>query len=195
MTLFLFLLFLFTAVFGRMVLQYRMTGDYGIRFAGKDSPPVQIAASILLAVSGLVILLYTLGLTVGYLSLSFQPSTIQIVIGYALYFSGLGIVLLSQHQMGSAWRVGVNLDEETQLITSGLFEHVRNPIYTGLFTGCIGLWCISPSTILILGLLTLYISVELFVRKVEEPYLHEQFGSEYEKWFNSTPRYFPKLLP
>ena len=194
MTLFLFLLFIFTAVFGRMILQYRMTGDYGIRFAGKDSPPVQIVASLLLSASGLLILFYTLGLTIGYLNLSFQPGTTQMVIGYVLYFLGLSTVLISQHQMGSAWRVGVDLDEETKLITTGLFKYMRNPIYTGLFIGCIGLWCISPSIILIVGLLTLYISVELFVRKIEEPYLHEQFGSEYENWFNSTPRYFPRLV-
>jgi protein-S-isoprenylcysteine O-methyltransferase Ste14 len=194
MTLFLFLLFIFTAVFGRMILQYRMTGDYGIRFAGKSSPPVQIAASLLLSASGLLILFYTLGLTVGYLTLSFQPGAVQMAIGYLLYFSGLSIVLVSQHQMGCTWRVGVDLNEETKLITTGLFKYVRNPIYTGLFIGCIGLWCISPSIILILGLLILYISVELFVRKVEEPYLHEQFGSEYEKWHHSTPRYFPRLI-
>lgn len=193
MMLFLFLLFIFTAVFGRMILQYRMTGDYGIRFAGKGSPPVQIAASLLLSVSGLIILFCTVGLTVGYLKPTFQPNIIQVTIGYMLYFLGLGTVLVSQHQMGSTWRVGVDPDEETKLITAGLFRHVRNPIYTGLFIGGFGLLLISPSVILLLGLLTLYISVELFVRKVEEPYLRKQFGEEYEKWRDSTPRYLPKL--
>ncbi|MGB0849225.1 MAG: methyltransferase family protein [Thiolinea sp.] len=72
-------------------------------------------------------------------------------------------------------------------------KHIRNPIYTGLFVGSIGLLMISPSLILLSGLLVGYAAVELFVRKVEEPYLREQFGPEYE-WFNATPRYFPRLF-
>lgn len=195
MTLFLFSLFIFTAVFGRMILQYRMTGDFGIRFAGKGSPPVQIMASLLLVLSGLLILFYAIGVTTGYLKLSFQPSIIQAVLGYILYFVGLGTVLFSQYQMGSTWRVGVDPEEKTELITTGLFRYMRNPIYTGLFIGSSGLWLISPSMVLLLGLLTLYISVELFVRKVEEPYLRKQFRGEYEKWCSSTPRYLPRLMP
>lgn len=193
MTLFLFLLFIFTAVFGRMILQYRMTGDHGIRLAKKDSPLVQIVASLLLSVSGIIVLLCTVGLATSYLKPDIQPTSIQTVLGYIFYLLGLIMVLISQHQMGSSWRVGVDSDEKTKLIKSGLFEYVRNPIYTGLFIGSFGLWLIAPSTVLLLGLLILYVAVELFVRKVEEPYLREQFGAEYTKWCNSTSRYFPRL--
>ncbi len=193
MTFFLLLVFTLTAVFGRMILQYRMTGDCGIRVTGKDSPPVQIAASLLLLVSGLIIVFCTLGLTMGYLKRSFQPSLIQMTMGYILYSLGLITVLVSQYQMGTAWRIGVNADEKTELVTQGLFKHVRNPIYTGLFIGSMGLWLVSPSILLMLGLLGLYVAVELFVRKVEEPYLLRQFGDEYKKWYHSTPRYFPNF--
>lgn len=193
MTFFLLLVFTLTAVFGRMILQYRMTGDCGIRVTGKDSPPVQIAASLLLLVSGLIIVFCTLGLTMGYLKRSFQPSLIQMTMGYILYSLGLITVLVSQYQMGTAWRIGVNADEKTELVTQGVFKHVRNPIYTGLFIGSMGLWLVSPSILLMLGLLGLYVAVELFVRKVEEPYLLRQFGDEYKKWYHSTPRYFPNF--
>jgi len=193
MIFFLLLVFTLTAVFGRMILQYRMTGDCGIRVTGKDSPPVQIAASLLLLVSGLIIVFCTLGLTMGYLKRSFQPSLIQMTMGYILYSLGLITVLVSQYQMGTAWRIGVNADEKTELVTQGVFKHVRNPIYTGLFIGSMGLWLVSPSILLMLGLLGLYVAVELFVRKVEEPYLLQQFGDEYKKWYHSTPRYFPNF--
>jgi protein-S-isoprenylcysteine O-methyltransferase Ste14 len=193
MTFFLLLVFTLTAVFGRMILQYRMTGDCGIRVTGKDSPPVQIAASLLLLISGIIIVFCTLGLTMGYLERSFQPSLIQMTMGYILYSLGLITVLVSQYQMGTAWRIGVNADEKTELVTQGVFKHVRNPIYTGLFIGSMGLWLVSPSILLMLGLLGLYVAVELFVRKVEEPYLLQQFGDEYKKWYHSTPRYFPNF--
>lgn len=193
MILFLFLLFIFTAVFGRMIIQYRMTGDYGVRLAKKNFSLVQIIASLLLSLSGLIILICIIGLTFDYLKLEFKPSLTQEVFGYIFYSSGLAIVLISQYQMGSTWRVGVDPDEKTKLITNGFFEYVRNPIYTGLFIGSFGLWLIAPSIILALGLSVFYVAIELFVRKVEEPYLHKQFGAEYEKWCNSAPRYFPRI--
>ena len=193
MILFLLLGFILTAVFGRMFLQYKMTGDYGIRLAGKNSPPVQVAASVLLSVSGLIILFYAGSVTVGYLEPGFPPTLIQMAMGYILYSLGLITVLVSQYQMGTAWRIGVDANEKTALVTNGLFKHVRNPIYTGLFIGSMGLWLVSPSILLMLGLLGLYVAVELFVRKVEEPYLLQQFGDEYKKWYHSTPRYFPNF--
>ena len=170
-----------------------MTGDHGIRLASKDSPPLQIVASVMLLLSGLVILYCTLGLAIGFFKLNFVPTLFQILMGVFFYSVGLIIVLISQYQMGSAWRIGVDANEKTALVTDGLFKHVRNPIYTGLFIGSMGLWLVSPSILLMLGLLGLYVAVELFVRKVEEPYLLQQFGDEYKKWYHSTPRYFPNF--
>lgn len=194
MALFLVLLFTCSAVLGRTFLQYRLTGNHGLRPAGVKSPPLQIAASLLLMLSALLIFFYVLGQALGYLNTSFNPGNFQLFTGYLFYLVGLILVLVAQHQMGSAWRIGVDPDEKTVLITKGLFRYVRNPIYTGLFIGCIGLLMISPSVILLIGLILGYIAVELFVRKVEEPYLLEQFGPEYQSWYRSTPRYFPKFF-
>ena len=193
MTLFLFLLFICFCVLGRIFLQYRLTGNHGIRPAGKNSPPVQIAASVLLVLSALLILFYTLGQALGYLHTNFKPSYFQLFGGYLLYIVGLVLVLVAQYQMGSTWRIGVDPDEKTELITQGLFKHIRNPIYSGLFVGGIGLLLTSPSIMLCIGLLIGYVAVELFVRKIEEPYLLKQFGAEYQLWYRATPRYFPNL--
>ncbi len=193
MTLFLFLIFMGSAVLGRMFLQYRLTGNHGLRPAHKHSHPLQIIASLLLALSAVLIFLYALGQTLGYLQVSFVPGFIQLCIGYLFYGAGLIFILIAQQQMGSAWRIGVDPDETTELITHGLFQYVRNPIYTGLFVGGLGFLMLSPAMFLLFGLLLGYIAIELFVRKVEEPYLQRQFGTAYQTWLNTTPRYFPKL--
>ena len=194
MTLFLVLLFVCLCVLGRIFLQYRLTGDYGVRPAGKESTPIQIAASLLLMLSALLIFFYVSGQALGYLHANFKPGDFQLFTGYLLYVAGLVLVLVAQHQMGSAWRIGVDPTEKTQLIKTGLFRYIRNPIYTGLFIGGIGLLMTSPSYPLLIGLLLGYIAVELFVRKVEEPYLLEQFGPKYQSWCHATPRYFPKFF-
>ena len=193
MTLFLVLLFVCLCVLGRIFLQYRLTGNHGIRPAGKQSSPLQIAASILLVLSALLILFYAIGQTTGYLTVSFEPGYFQLFAGYLFYVVGLGLVITAQHQMGAAWRIGVDPNEETQFIRTGLFQYIRNPIYTGLFVGGIGLLLTSPSLFLGIGLLVGYVAIELFVRKIEEPYLLKQFGAEYQSWYRSTPRYFPRL--
>ena len=182
-----------SAVLGRMFLQYHLTGNHGLRPAQKHSPPSQIAASVLLALSALVVFLYASAQTLGYLPISFTPKPAQLFIGYVCYIVGLIVILLAQYQMGSTWRIGVDPNEKTELITHGLFRYVRNPIYTGLFIGFFGYLMISPSLILLFGLLLGYVAIELFVRKVEEPYLLRQFGAVYQDWLDTTPRYFPKL--
>ena len=194
MTFILFLIFIGTAVLGRMVFQYQLTGNHGIRPAGKASPPLQILASVLLVLSALWTLFYTLGQTLGYWHVALEPSHVQLFIGYLCYAMGLTLVLVAQYQMGSAWRIGVDPNEQTELVTRGLFQHMRNPIYTGLFIGAIGLLLVSPSLVLLVGLLLGYVAVELFVRKVEEPYLQTQFGTAYQAWYKVTPRYFPRLF-
>ncbi len=34
--------------------------------------------------------------------------------------------------MGASWRIGVNPDERTKLVTGGVFAHVRKPISTAI---------------------------------------------------------------
>jgi len=189
----LFVSFLLLGVVGRIFLQYRKTGNHGVRPATKDSPPVQIVASILLVLSGLIIFVYTLGQALGIFEPLYNVEGVLLVCGYLFALLGISITLLGQHQMGDAWRIGVDPDETTSLVTSGLYRHVRNPIYTGLFLGGIGLLLISPSIILLVGMLAFYVSIELFVKRVEEPYLREQFGEKFDVWCQSTGRYFPKF--
>jgi len=189
----LFASLLILGVFGRVFLQYRTTGNHGVRPATKNSPPLQKLASFLLVASALIMFIYTLGEVLGFFDALYNTEGSLLVFGYFLYSVGLSITLLAQHQMGTAWRIGVDPTEKTSLITNGLYRYVRNPIYTGLFLGGVGLFLISPSIILLVGMLAFFVSVELFVKRVEEPYLREQFGEVFRSWYQSTGRYFPKL--
>jgi protein-S-isoprenylcysteine O-methyltransferase Ste14 len=40
--------------------------------------------------------------------------------------------------MGDSWRIGVDPQETTGLVTSGVFTRVRNPIFTAMITGQAG---------------------------------------------------------
>lgn len=52
-------------------------------------------------------------------------------IGWAGLCVGALLTVVAQHQMGASWRVGID-ERPTDLVTTGLFAYIRNPIFTGL---------------------------------------------------------------
>ena len=97
--------------------------------------------------------------------------------------------------MGAAWRFGVDETERTDLVTSGLYSLVRNPIYSGVFLFCIGLLVLLPHIYMLFFLILAYSSIELQVRFVEEPHLHRLHGAMYEQYASHAGRYFPRFIP
>src|ERR1041385_4450165 len=58
--------------------------------------------------------------------------------GVAVSGSTLALAVSAQRSMGQAWRTGVAGTEREQLITSGPFRAVRNPVYLSLLGNCVG---------------------------------------------------------
>ena len=117
------------------------------------------------------------------------------IIGAAISLAGIAIMVISQWQMGAAWRFGVDESERTDLVTSGLYSLVRNPIYSGVFLFCIGLLVLLPHIYMLFFLILAYSSIELQVRFVEEPHLHRLHGAMYEQYAAHAGRYFPRFIP
>jgi len=101
------------------------------------------------------------------------------VAGAALAGAGIALTVMAQFAMGDSWRVGVDPDERTSLVTGGLFSIVRNPIYTGLVATFAGIALLAPNVLTIGGELLLIAAVELETRLLEEPYLARVHGREY----------------
>jgi protein-S-isoprenylcysteine O-methyltransferase Ste14 len=71
------------------------------------------------------------------------PAAVRIA-GWLLLLSGAAVTLVAQRQMGASWRVGID-DRPTDLVTTGLFHYVRNPIFSGLLIFAAGVACLSPA--------------------------------------------------
>lgn len=176
----------------RSYVQWRSTGSTGFRGA---SGPVGSAGwwgGFLFAaavVAGLAAPVLTLaGLT--------TPWPFPTAAGYAglvLALSGVGLVLAAQRQMGASWRIGVDQQERTHLVTSGLFAHVRNPIFTGMAAVMMGLALMVPSVLAMLAALALITAVQIQVRVVEEPYLMRVHGGSYSEYAARAGRFLPRL--
>ena len=80
-----------------------------------------------------------------------------------------------------------------ELVVSGLFRIVRNPIYLGVFIFLLGDELLYPSQAILLMPLLVAVSSHLFDIFCEEPHLRRTFGTEYEVYCKVVPKWIPKL--
>ena len=113
--------------------------------------------------------------------------------GVALFLAGLIATLYAQIAMGESWRVGVDEQERTALVTSGPFAVVRNPIYAAFLPATVGLALLVPNAVAFVGLATLFVALEIQVRLVEEPYLLRVHGDSYRQYAARVGRFVPGL--
>jgi protein-S-isoprenylcysteine O-methyltransferase Ste14 len=151
--------------------------------AGVIAPPPLIALAVVLFGVALDWLLPAYVLTV-LLSL-----TERIVIGVVLIAAGgvLGVSAIlsfrAAHTHVEPWKPAL------ALVTSGIFEWLRNPMYVGLalLVGGIGVALASDWTLVLLlpGAAVLHFGVV----KREERYLEAKFGDAYRAYKVAVPRY------
>ena len=110
---------------------------------------------------------------------------ITILNHYIIQFIGLNLLVLSffwiiiaQNQMRKSWRVGIDEQTKTDLITNGVFSFSRNPIYLGMIASLIGLFLTTPNvfTLVLLTLSCILIGVQI---KYEENYLTKMHGQSF----------------
>ena len=99
----------------------------------------------------------------------------------------------SSRALGRELRIDAALGANHQLIRSGPYAVVRNPIYTSmLLVDCAIGVVITPWQLFIPSLLLFILGTEIRVR-TEEALLSGRFGEEFRNYKNSVPAYIPFL--
>jgi protein-S-isoprenylcysteine O-methyltransferase Ste14 len=108
--------------------------------------------------------------------------------GVALCAAGLALIGATLLQFGSSFRIGIDTERPDKLVTTGVFNHSRNPIYVAFAAVLTGEFLILPHWLLLLYLLA---GAALFHRQVlrEELYLASHYGSEYATYRKRVRRY------
>jgi protein-S-isoprenylcysteine O-methyltransferase Ste14 len=122
-----------------------------------------------------------------------DPHPVAAVVGLVLAVAGFVATLSGQAGMGASWRIGVDPGERTDLVTTGVFGHVRNPIFTAMALAQFGMLLLVPTWIGVAALVGLVAAVELQVRAVEEPYLRRVHGDAYVAYAVRTGRFIPGI--
>ena len=86
-----------------------------------------------------------------------------------------------------------DLDATTELVTSGPFRYVRNPVFTGSAMTVVGLALVVPNIVSLLMLVAFFAGLEIQVRLVEEPYLLRVHGDAYRVYAARTGRFVPRI--
>lgn len=120
------------------------------------------------------------------------PIAVQVA-GLVLALAGFAATLAAQTGMGASWRVGVDPAERTELVTTGVFAHVRNPIFTAMVAAQAGVVLIVPSWVSSLALVALVAAVQVQVRVVEEPHLQTVHGAAYTAYAARAGRFVPGI--
>lgn len=179
------------AAFGvRAWVQLRRTGDAGVRRIRSDEHPLGRAGAVLFLVS---LMLTGAGLVAPLLvpGLRLDAPALVVWCGLALALLGLLAVLVSQAAMGASWRVGVDPDERTALVTDGPFAVVRNPIFSAMGVTLAGVGLMVPGVVVLVAVVTFAVGVQLQVRLVEEPYLRRVHGDDYDRYAARVGRFVP----
>ena len=111
------------------------------------------------------------------------------IIGIIITAIGVIIFILSVLQMKDNWRAGVQSEEKTSLVTSGIYSISRNPAFLGFDLMYIGILFsfFNPYLCVATG-----IAVTLFhlqIVNVEEDFLKDTFGEEYLNYIRKVCRY------
>ena len=114
-------------------------------------------------------------------------------VGLVVTVAGLLGVLAAQSGMGTSWRIGVDATERTELVTSGAFAFVRNPVFTAMLAALAGMVLLAPTPVSAAAPLVLLAAVELQVRRVEEPYLLRTYGDIYARYAARVGRFLPGI--
>ncbi len=178
----------------RVAVQVRRTGSTGLKGLSGSPGSIEWLAGVLfilsLALSAASPALVLLGALDPIAALD---GVVGHALGVVLAVAGIVSIFGAQLAMGNAWRVGVDPEERTQLVTGGPFGLVRNPIYSAMIPKIAGLALMVPTVLAIAGLVCLVVALELQVRMVEEPHLLRVHGDAYATYASRVGRFVPGL--
>ena len=111
-----------------------------------------------------------------------------VYVGWALLIISLLFVWFAQGNMRESWRIGIDEENKTALVTDGFFSFSRNPIFLGIMIANIDLFLVLPNafTLLIIALSTVSINTQI---RLEEEFLKKEFGNQYTEYLSKVNRW------
>jgi protein-S-isoprenylcysteine O-methyltransferase Ste14 len=176
----------------RTIIQYRRTGDTGLRLHARAGTP-QWWAKLGFALAIVIGFAAPIAAVAGLDNLAALDATWLHFTGVIVTLAGIALTIIAQLGMAESWRIGVDPNERTPLVTTGTFALLRNPIFTAMLITATGLTMTIPNVVSVTGLAALIAALEVQVRLVEEPYLLVTHDDHYRSYAKRVGRFAPRI--
>jgi protein-S-isoprenylcysteine O-methyltransferase Ste14 len=154
----------------------------------------------MMALKSFLFLILAPGMVAGYIPLALLRKGSQIETGFFAYLAFplwlLGGVIL----LWSFWNflaqgrgTPAPIDPPKELVATGFYQYVRNPMYVGILATIIGHFLWFGSWNLFIYAIVVFAAFHTFVTYYEEPTLKQKFGASYEEYLENVPRWIPRF--
>lgn len=111
------------------------------------------------------------------------------IVGIVITAIGVAVFIISVLQMKDNWRAGIQREDKTNLVMTGIYSISRNPAFLGFDLMYIGILLSYFNWYLCLATVVAVLLFHLQIVNVEEDFLTETFGNEYLEYKSKVCRY------
>jgi protein-S-isoprenylcysteine O-methyltransferase Ste14 len=103
------------------------------------------------------------------------------------------LVLSSVRTLGKQWAVAARVVEGHQLITSGPYSSMRNPIYTGMFGMLLATGLAVSRWPQLIAAIVVFLIGTMWRISIEEKLLHAEFREQFDAYRKRVPALLPRI--
>ena len=114
----------------------------------------------------------------------------QLIVFVGIFFLIISLfwIWVAQTQMGNSWRIGIDEQRKTELITTGMFSISRNPIFLGMKVNLLAFFLVIPNAVTLTVVVTGFALIDIQVR-LEEQHLLNLNDDSYQNYYKKVRRW------
>lgn len=120
-------------------------------------------------------------------------SAVRVVGGLVVALGAAGLIECFRRFVVEGRGTPAPIAPPEELVVSGLYRHVRNPMYVAVVAAIVGQALFFGAIRLLGYAVAVWLVFHAFVVLYEEPKLRQMFGGEYDAYRANVPRWWPRV--
>ena len=113
--------------------------------------------------------------------------------GAVLFLDAIWLLYVSHRDLGRHWTATIGIREDHKLVTTGIYRHIRHPMYAAHLVWAIAQILILHNWIAGYSFIVTMLPFYFYRTRKEEKMLLEEFGEEFRLYKQMTGALFPKF--